>query len=266
MYLLCLFKTVIERVRLHIMAINFVSIIIQIIFIFAFIFADFLQEDDSFQFALHPHSCTADFSQTFHNFQCLNTVVDLNFTGREDTIDRIACIFKYFPYIPRKLRSFESILKRNISRERRPNVLYCEDFLIITSNVSRSVPALLATGLKRFRPFSRIIFVYDDDSSSSNSVRSTNTNSAWNVGAAELDYIKDSAIYVYLLDFGISGFRGGINILTNQYWPSELIRQEWFSNDDHSHPLIAQKNGDNIFRIGLYNCPPYVVYDEVDRR
>lgn len=233
------------------MAIIFLSTLLQII-----IFSR-LTLGDSNKFALHPHFCVPEVLKTFHNFKCLNVVVDKHFTSHNDTFDRTECIFRHFPYIPRKLWSFETILSQNITRQRRPNVMYCEDFLIMTPNVSQTILAVFASGQKRFRPFSRIIFVFDH-SGGMNDAHFSDVR----IDTAERDYIQQSAIYGYFLDFGLNGFRGGFNILTNQYWPSTSIRGDWFTNDDPSYPAIVHENTNKVFRIGLYNCPPYIVYDD----
>lgn len=212
----------------------------------------------SYKFALEPHACKDNVSHsTLHSFTCLNVVVDRRFSGRFDTNDRITCIFRHFSNVPRKLRSFEDIVSRNIIRNRLPNLLYCEDFLIITTNLTEAMHALLTPNgkVKRFRPFSRIMFVFDSTSSGSHEIERN-----------ERDYLKQSGIYGYLLDFGIDGFRGVINMWNSNYRPFSAIPYEWFTNDHHAHPLVSQRRADEEFRIGLYNCSPYIMYDTEGRR
>lgn len=143
------------------------------------------------------------------------------------------------------------LLNRNIYNSSRSN---CDNFLIFSKNVTFIRELFQRKGNeKRFAPFSQIFLAIPDIE----------------FDQATVEYINLNALNVFLMenalqqmDNGIVMFKSMWNVLTKNRFVFTSVRSDSakYFGTYKDHPFLSSKSVDKVFRVSLFNCPPYVVY------
>lgn len=143
------------------------------------------------------------------------------------------------------------LLYRNILNSSRSN---CDNFLVFSKNLTYINELFQQKeNEKRFLPFSQIYLIVPDIEFDDRTV----------------DYIHRNALNVFLMENALSkmengsiGFGSMLNVLTKKRFLSTTNRLDAaaFVGIYRDHPLLSTKSRKKIFRVSLFNCPPYVVY------
>lgn len=142
---------------------------------------------------------------------------------------------------------------RNIYNSSRTN---CDNFLIFSNDLNYVTELFLQKGNeRRFSPFSQIYLVVPD----------------MEFEQSAIEYVNQNALNVFLMENtlhemekGLITFKSMSNILTRKRYTlsATSVRADaakYFGNyKDHS--LLSTKGREKMFRVSLFDCPPYVVY------
>lgn len=150
-----------------------------------------------------------------------------------------------------RIISQKRLLHRNIYNSSRSN---CDNFLIFSENLT-FVSELFRQkeNEKRFHPFSQIYLVVTDMKFDQRSI----------------EYVNRNALNVFLMentlsemDRGLISFKSMFNVLTKKRFLFTSVRSDSakYYGNYKDHPFLSSKSSDKIFRVSLFNCPPYVVY------
>lgn len=144
------------------------------------------------------------------------------------------------------------LLNRNIYNSTRSN---CDNFLVFSGNLTFISELFRQKGNeKRFMPFSQIYLSVPDTIGFDNGT---------------IEYIHRNALNVFLMENvlskmenGLIGFESMLNVLTKNRFIFTSNRRDVvaFVGTYKDHPLLSNKSSKKIFRVSLFNCPPYVVY------
>lgn len=165
-------------------------------------------------------------------------------------------LIRYFSEVSIFVRNFDDIEQRNIT-DNNTKLLQndCQNFVIVTVHLQSVVERILNSDRVRFLPFSRIFFVQHN-------VEKIYAGLPHQFRKSELNYVYENAAFVYILSFrmdvlsAVQDVQTGIYLLVNDKVDIGSI----FYNDWHKHQFIHIKNEKKEFRIGVYNCSPYVIY------
>lgn len=145
------------------------------------------------------------------------------------------------------------LLKRNIYFSSRIN---CDNFLIFSKDLNFIYEIFQQKGdEKRFFPFSQIFLAVPD----------------MEFDHATIEYINRNVLNVYLMENtlgemenGMFSFKSLLNVLTKKRLQTSSASMRTDSakyyGNYKDHPFLSSKSSDKIFRVSLFNCPPYVVY------
>lgn len=151
-------------------------------------------------------------------------------------------------YIPGKL------LNRNIFNGTRSN---CDNFMIFSDDVGYVAALFQQKDLteKRFLPFSQIFLVIPD---------------AVEFEQSAIEYVNVNGLNVFRMENTLTDMENGLisfkcitNVLTKNRLNLSMVGRpdviKYYGNYK-DHPFLNIKNRDKLFRVSLFNCPPYVVY------
>lgn len=150
-----------------------------------------------------------------------------------------------------RIMSPRRLLHRNIYNVSQSN---CDNFLIFSKDTVYINELFQPKGIeKRFLPFSQIHLVVPDMELDSGSIEYINRN-ALNVFLMENAWTE--------LENGLISFRSMLNVLTKKRFITTNVRSDAakYFGIYKDHPFLSTKSSEKIFRVSLFNCPPYVVY------
>lgn len=164
-------------------------------------------------------------------------------------------MIRYFAEVPIFVRNFDDIEQRNIT-DNSTKLLHidCQNFVFVTVHLKSVVQRLLFFDRIRFLPFSRIFFVHN--------VNESFAGLSHQFQKHELNYVYKFAVFVYILTFRMDVLSAVQDVQTGIYLEvnNDIDIGSLLYNDWHKYQFIHIKNENKDFRIGLYNCSPYVVY------
>lgn len=172
-----------------------------------------------------------------------------------DGTELTSSLIRYFAEVPIFVRNFNDIEERNITDNNTKLLqIDCQNFVFVTVHLESVVQRLLISDRVRFLPFSRIFFVQNG--------KKTFARQPYQFQKSELNYVYEIAVFVYILSFRMDVLNSVQDIQTGIYVEvnDEVDIGSLFYNDWHRHQFIHIKNENKDFRIGVYNCSPYVVY------
>lgn len=157
-----------------------------------------------------------------------------------------------------RIISPKRLLHRNIYNSSRMN---CDNFLIFSENLTYASELFRQTdNAKRFVPFSQIYLVASDKEE---------------FDQRSIEYVNRNALNVFLMENarsemanGSFSFESMLNVVTKERFRITSVRSDaakYFGNYK-DHPFLSSKSSEKIFRVSLFNCPPYVVYVAGDIR
>ncbi len=149
------------------------------------------------------------------------------------------------------------LMNRNIYNTSRSN---CDNFFVFSKNVTYINELFQPKENElRFVPFSQIYLVAPDIEFSGDTI----------------EYMYKKGLNVFSMgnalskmENGLIGFDSISNVLTKKDFKFTTVRSEAaaYFGLYKDHPLLSNRSSEKIFRVSLFNCPPYVVYLRGDNK